>query len=94
MPVVKLGKSRQVTLPKRLIEEMNLQVGDYFELQREGDRIVLIPKTLVEKNQTRARLSRLLNQAWEANRDRDPQEIEAAIERAIQEVRAEKRAGA
>ncbi|HED04635.1 MAG TPA: AbrB/MazE/SpoVT family DNA-binding domain-containing protein [Candidatus Fraserbacteria bacterium] len=94
MPIVKLGKSRQVTLPKWLIEEMNLQVGDYFELQHEGDRIVLIPKTLVEKNQARARLSRLLNQAWEANRDRDPQEIEAAIEQAISEVRTERRTGA
>ena len=51
MPVVKLGKSRRVTLPKRLIEEMNLQVGDYFELQCEGDRIVLIIKGLWGKCQ-------------------------------------------
>ena len=53
MPIVKLGKSRQVTLPKRLIEEMGLEVGDYFELEREGNRIVLIPKTLVEMDQAK-----------------------------------------
>lgn len=53
MPIVKLGKSRQVTLPKRLIEEMGLEVGDYFELKREGNRIVLTPKTLVEMDQAK-----------------------------------------
>ncbi len=50
MPVVKLGKSYQVSLPKRLLEEMGLEVGDYFEVQREGNRIVMIPKVLVEKS--------------------------------------------
>ncbi len=49
MPVVKLGKSYQVSLPKKLLEEMGLEVGDYFEVQRKGNRIVLIPKVLVEK---------------------------------------------
>ena len=49
MPVVKLGKSYQVSLPKKLLEEMDLEIGDYFEVRREGARIVMVPKILVEK---------------------------------------------
>ena len=49
MRVVKLGKSYQVSLPKRLIREMGLEVGDYFKVEREGGRLVFIPKTLVDK---------------------------------------------
>jgi len=49
MPVVKLGQSYQVSLPKKLLEEMGLEVGDYFEVQREANRLVLIPKALVDK---------------------------------------------
>ena len=38
MPVVKLGKSYQVSLPKKLLEEMSLKVGDYFEVQKSEER--------------------------------------------------------
>jgi len=54
MPVVKLGKSYQVSLPKRLLREMDLEVGDYFEVERRGNHLVLIPKVLVEKQPARS----------------------------------------
>lgn len=50
MPIVKVGRSRQVTIPKKIFEEMALEAGDYFEVYREEDRIVLCPKKLVDKS--------------------------------------------
>jgi len=58
MTVVKLGKSFQVSLPKKLLQEMGLEIGDYFEVQREGNRIVMVPKTLVEKEPAKAKISK------------------------------------
>jgi len=51
MPIVKVGRSRQVTIPKKIFEEMALEAGDYFEVYREEDRIVLYPKKLVDKSE-------------------------------------------
>jgi AbrB family looped-hinge helix DNA binding protein len=46
---VKIGVSRQVVIPKKIHDELGLAPGDYLEVAREGDRVVLTPKALVEK---------------------------------------------
>lgn len=51
MPVVKVGRSRQMTIPKKIFEEMGLEAGDYLEVEQEDDRIVLYPKKLVDKSE-------------------------------------------
>jgi AbrB family looped-hinge helix DNA binding protein len=49
LPVVKIGVSRQVVIPKKLHDELGLSPGDYLEVGLEGDRLILTPKALVEK---------------------------------------------
>ena len=49
LPVVKIGVSRQVVIPKKLHDQLGLSPGDYLEVGLEGDRLVLTPKALVEK---------------------------------------------
>lgn len=49
MTAVKVGISRQVVIPKKLYDQLGLTPGDYLEVEREGDRIILTPKTLIEK---------------------------------------------
>ena len=50
MPVVKVGTSRQVVIPKKLYDELGLSPGDYIEVERHGSKLVLTPKQLVEKH--------------------------------------------
>ena len=49
MPIVKIGVSRQVVIPKKLYERLGLVPGDYLEVELEDDRLVLTPTMLVEK---------------------------------------------
>ncbi|HEX9637265.1 MAG TPA: AbrB/MazE/SpoVT family DNA-binding domain-containing protein [Acidobacteriota bacterium] len=49
MAAVKVGTSRQVVIPKQLFSELGLSPGDYVEIEREKDRLVLTPKTLIDK---------------------------------------------
>lgn len=49
MPIVKIGVSRQVVIPKKIHDELGLAPGDYLEVERRGDKVVLTPKTLVDK---------------------------------------------
>lgn len=93
MPLVKITRNRQVTLPKSLCQELGLDEGDYVEIVREGDHLVLRPKKLVDKTlqEKKERLFQLLERVWERTKDVEPALIEEEVRKALAEVRAEKR---
>lgn len=49
MAAVKIGVSRQVVIPKKIHDELGLAPGDYLEVEVEDGKVVLTPKTLVNK---------------------------------------------
>ncbi len=49
MPAVKFGTSGQVALPKTIQKKLGLEPGDYLEVEEKGGKVVLTPKTLVDK---------------------------------------------
>jgi antitoxin MazE len=49
MPAVKIGKSRQVVIPRRIYDELGLASGDYLDVTTADGTIVLTPKELVDK---------------------------------------------
>ena len=49
MPVVKLGVSRQVVIPKKLHDQLGLAAGDYISIELKGNQLVLTPQALIEK---------------------------------------------
>lgn len=50
MPVAKVKHKGQVTIPAGIREELGLREGDYIEVTREGNRVVLTPKVLVDRD--------------------------------------------
>jgi len=49
MPLVKVGTRYQVSIPKTLAEELALKPGDYVEVNRQGKKLVLIPKVVIDR---------------------------------------------
>lgn len=49
MAAVKLGVSRQVVIPKTIHDHLRLKPGDYLEVEVRNGKVVLTPKTLVDK---------------------------------------------
>jgi AbrB family looped-hinge helix DNA binding protein len=49
MPLVKVKERFQVTIPTDLRETIRLKVGDILEATIENEKIVLIPKVVVDK---------------------------------------------
>ncbi|MBI4382293.1 MAG: AbrB/MazE/SpoVT family DNA-binding domain-containing protein [candidate division NC10 bacterium] len=49
MPAVKIGVSRQVVIPKNVHDQLGLAPGDYLEVEVRAGKVVLTPKTLVDK---------------------------------------------
>ncbi len=56
MPAVKLGVSRQVVIPKKIHDQLGLAPGDYLDVEARRGKLILTPKTLVEKH-IRSRLA-------------------------------------
>jgi len=48
-PKLKIGASRQVAIPKKMYDELNLSPGDYMEAEIKNSRIILTPKVFIEK---------------------------------------------
>ena len=50
--VGRLGQRRQVVVPRKLCEELGLREGDFLEVTRNKDRIIIKPKKLVDPEDT------------------------------------------
>lgn len=49
MPHVKIGSRHQITIPKEIFEELQLEVGDLLEVSVENTKVVITPKRVVGK---------------------------------------------
>lgn len=55
-PAVKLGVSRQIVIPKKLYEALELTPGDYLEVERyKTNQLLITPKELIDKHPAIAR---------------------------------------
>ena len=48
---IRLGAKRQLTLPRRTLAKLKLEVGDYLEVLVDEHRIELIPLAMIPRDQ-------------------------------------------
>ena len=96
MPVIKILRNGQLTLPAKFRETLELKQGDLLNAGLEEDKIVLRPVTTIERKRvtekTRERFFGLIDKTWDKNKDTDPKEVERIVNEAIEEVRREETA--
>ena len=49
MSLIQIREKAQITIPSRIRKELGIKKGDYLEIVKEDDKIVIIPKILVDK---------------------------------------------
>jgi len=49
MPLIKVKSKAQITLPVKVRQALGIEEGDYLEARVEGNKVVLIPQTVVTK---------------------------------------------
>ena len=49
MSLIQVREKAQVTTPSKIRKELGIKKGDYLEVVKEDDRIVIIPKILIDK---------------------------------------------
>ena len=72
MPIRKLTRNYQLTIPAEIRKTLGLDIGDYVEIQREDDKIIL---KKVKKERKTVKLGKNL----------DVEQIEEEIEKGIEE---------
>lgn len=53
MSLVKLGKRRLVVIPQEFCDQLGIEIGDFFEIQIEGEKLVMLPKKVVDATTVR-----------------------------------------
>jgi len=49
--IMKISAQRQIRIPKRIMQEMKIDVGDYIEIDTQHNEIVLKPRKLIDPSQ-------------------------------------------
>jgi len=49
MPLVQVREKAQITIPSKIRKSIGVKEGDYLEVEVEDNKIVLIPKILIDK---------------------------------------------
>jgi len=49
MSLIQVREKAQITIPSKIRKELGIKKGDYLEIAKEDDRIVIIPKILIDK---------------------------------------------
>ena len=52
MQLTRISPKHQITIPKEAFEKLQLEVGDFLEVETTEEGLILIPKKLVSKDQT------------------------------------------
>ncbi len=54
-PIVKIRMNRQVTIPKRVFDALGLKEGDFVEVVKLDNTVVITPKRLVDTDEVLTR---------------------------------------
>ena len=77
MPVVKILRHGQITLPKEIRKILGVEEGDLIELGLENARVFLQPKILVDKQTILSEAGEIkINQALEALKKKEIKEFD------------------
>ena len=91
MATIRLLRSGQLTLPAQLRKALKLDKGTFLEAELEDNRIILTPKTLIDKGETKEKLFEIIDNIREKNKRFSPAEVEKDVAEAIKAIRAKKR---
>jgi AbrB family looped-hinge helix DNA binding protein len=92
MSLVKLKGKGQMTLPIEIREQLSLDEGDLLEANIEKGKIVLIPKTVLDRSTAFKTLNAIASKAekrWRAEGKTD-EDIDRLINETVKAVRAER----
>ncbi|WP_084517655.1 AbrB/MazE/SpoVT family DNA-binding domain-containing protein [Desulfatiglans anilini] len=83
MPLVKVIRNGQITIPKEFRNSLKIKDGDLLEIERSGFGFFVKPKVVLDKDEAMEKFFDGVAQIREKMKGADPKEVDAAIGEAI-----------
>ena len=77
--LVKVTRGGQVTIPAELRRQAGIEIGDYIEMRMVDGQLVLVPKQLIDKDQTW-----FWTEAWQATEREAENDLRAGRAKAFE----------
>ncbi len=87
MPLVKVIRNGQITLPKQLRNKLGIEEGDLLEVKLDNAGITIKPKVAIDKELAGDRFFKMVDEIREAVKDPDPKELEEAVAEVVATAR-------
>ena len=87
MPLRKVIRDGQITIPKEFREFLDIKEGDVLEVEMENNVVVLKPKSVMDKG--KERFFKTVEKIWEINKNVNPKEVERVVDEAVRVVRGD-----
>lgn len=87
MPLLKVIRNGQVTLPARFRQLLSIKEGDYLEAELQENQIVLKPAIVLDRAEAIQRLHQLMDEVGKRHEDAPEEEVERDVLEAIESVR-------
>jgi AbrB family looped-hinge helix DNA binding protein len=84
MPLVKVIRNGQITIPKEFRNFLRIKDGDLLEIERSGFGFFIKPKVVLDKDEVMEKFFDEVAQIRKKAKRADPEEVDAAIAEAVQ----------
>lgn len=84
MPLVKVIRNGQITLPKALRDALGIKEGDLLEVKLRDSEMTIKPKAAIDKAMAGDKFFQMVDEIRASVQDVDPEELEATLAEAVQ----------
>jgi AbrB family looped-hinge helix DNA binding protein len=87
MPLVKVIRNGQITIPKELRSALSIEEGDLLEVELSNRGLYMKPKSVVDKDLAKDSFFQTMEKLRENTKGVDPEKLNAAITEAVQSAK-------
>ena len=94
MPLVKVIRNGQITIPKEIRRSLSIRDGDFLEIERSNSGLLIKPKIVIDRDESARKFFKQVSQMRKNAKKIDPEEVNeilAEAVRAAKKITAKKR---
>jgi antitoxin MazE len=90
MPLVRVIRNGQITLPKQLRESLGIREGDLLEVKSGKSGLIITPKVVIDREEARERFFGMVDEIRDRGKGADAGEVAREVDEAVRAGRKTK----
>lgn len=84
MPLVKVIRNGQITIPKEIRRSLSIRDGDFLEIERSNSGLLIKPKVIIDRNESAQKFFKQVSQMQKNANEFGPEELDEILAEAVQ----------